>query len=389
MLTGEYPPVPGGVADYTRLVAADLAASGGEVHVWTTPADGDTPQDAGVTVHRAAGWSPGGLAALDAALGPFPSPARLLVQYTPGSWGYRGANLGFCRWLRRRARKGDDVRTMIHEGYYHFRFPDRPRRWALSVAHRLMMRDLLAASSHVYCSMPYWQGRLRPYDPRPGRPIRWLPVPSTIPVVDDPPAAAETRRRLARGGAAVIGNFGTFGDDMRRLLRRILPPLLDGREDRVGLLIGRNSGDFADELRVSHPGIGGRLIATGGLDAGAASLHLQACDVLVQPYEFGVSTRRTTTMAGLAHGLPVVTTFGNVTEPLWAESGGVAGLDVADLASLPAVVDGLLADGEARAALGRRARALYEGRFTVRRTVETLLGDEDPVAEKRGRHFVP
>ena len=40
----------------------------------------------------------------------------------------------------------------------------------------------------------------------------------------------------------MIGNFGTYGDDMRRLLRQVLPPLLlAGHEDRVGVLIGRNS----------------------------------------------------------------------------------------------------------------------------------------------------
>jgi len=34
ILTGEYPPQPGGVSDYTRLVAEGLAVGGDEVHVW-------------------------------------------------------------------------------------------------------------------------------------------------------------------------------------------------------------------------------------------------------------------------------------------------------------------------------------------------------------------
>src|SRR5262245_59769784 len=52
LVTGEYPPQPGGVADYTRLVAQGLAAAGDTVHVWAARAPGDTPQDVGVTVHR-------------------------------------------------------------------------------------------------------------------------------------------------------------------------------------------------------------------------------------------------------------------------------------------------------------------------------------------------
>ena len=33
VITGEYPPQPGGVGDYTAQVAAGLAAAGDEVHV--------------------------------------------------------------------------------------------------------------------------------------------------------------------------------------------------------------------------------------------------------------------------------------------------------------------------------------------------------------------
>src|SRR5947209_3461982 len=38
LVTGEYPPRPGGVGDYSALLAAGLAAAGGEVHVWTASA---------------------------------------------------------------------------------------------------------------------------------------------------------------------------------------------------------------------------------------------------------------------------------------------------------------------------------------------------------------
>ena len=36
IVTGEYPPDSGGVADYTAAVARALADSGAEVHVWST-----------------------------------------------------------------------------------------------------------------------------------------------------------------------------------------------------------------------------------------------------------------------------------------------------------------------------------------------------------------
>src|SRR4051794_22490966 len=97
ILTGEYPPRRGGVADYSAQLAAGLAAAGIEVHVWTSEGGGSS-EAPGVNVHPIAGrWSPSDLARLGRALDDFPAPRRLLIQYTPNAWGYRGLNLGFCR----------------------------------------------------------------------------------------------------------------------------------------------------------------------------------------------------------------------------------------------------------------------------------------------------
>ena len=41
ILSGEYPPQPGGVSDYTAGLAEGLAKAGAEVHVWVPPASGD------------------------------------------------------------------------------------------------------------------------------------------------------------------------------------------------------------------------------------------------------------------------------------------------------------------------------------------------------------
>src|SRR5262249_22243795 len=158
-------------------------------------------------------------------------------------------------------------------------------------------------------------------------------------------------RRLRPGGGAIVGNFGTYGSDLRELLRRVLLPLLMADEGRLGLLIGRNGPAFAAELEASHPGLAGRLVATGGIPLRQLSLHLQARAVLGQPYQFGVSTRRETVMAGLAHARPIATTYGNDTEPIWADAACVALAPVEDPAALVRVAEGLLADCDARSRL--------------------------------------
>ena len=89
IITGEYPPRPGGVADYSYLVAGALArAIGREVHVWTAPQEGTTPEQPGVVVHReTAAWGRPRPRPPRRAIDAFPGPRRLLVQYTTNVWG--------------------------------------------------------------------------------------------------------------------------------------------------------------------------------------------------------------------------------------------------------------------------------------------------------------
>src|SRR5262249_44693742 len=138
LITGEYPPQPGGVSDYTRLVAGALADAGKRVTVWCPPADGATPDEGGVTVRRELGAMGGAdLRRAGALLDAEPAPRRLLVQWVPHAFGRRAINYPFCRWVRRRAACGDRVEIVVHEPFLDFRGSWKQR--AAAVVQRLMM----------------------------------------------------------------------------------------------------------------------------------------------------------------------------------------------------------------------------------------------------------
>jgi glycosyltransferase involved in cell wall biosynthesis len=132
--------------------------------------------------------------------------------------------------------------------------------------------------------------------------------------------------------------------------------------------IGRGSDTLAAEL----DGLNVPVTATGAVDLEAVSLHLQACDVLVQPYPDGVSGRRTTTVSALEHGLPVATTLGELSEPFWSERPAVETVPAADADGLPAAVVKLLEPAR-NAAARRDAAALYRERFDPVRTFAPLF----------------
>src|SRR4051794_16529358 len=112
ILTGEYPPQPGGVSDYTRVVARALATAGDDVHVWAppvSPGDGAAVvQDEGAVVHRLPDrFARAGRALCEADLRRRGPECRILVQYVPQAFGCRGMNVPLCLWLRRCGRRRD------------------------------------------------------------------------------------------------------------------------------------------------------------------------------------------------------------------------------------------------------------------------------------------
>lgn len=370
------------MSDYSSLVATGLARQGNEVHVWAPALNGSPSDDlvGEVAVHRAPGrWTSRGLAALDAALDAFPAPRRLLVQYAPNVWGAKGLNLGFARWLGRRQRGGDAITTMFHEVWYHPEPRDKVIRRILPPVQRWMARRVARASERVFVSILRWKELLSPALAAKGPPLVWLPVPSNVPVISDLPRVMAIREQVAPQGTCIVGSFGTFQDVVSGPLLEVIPTVLDTRGTScVVLLMGRGSRPFAERLLALRPDLAGRIVATGGLAPEAASLHLQACDLLIQPYPEGVTTRRGTIMACLAHARPVVTSLGPLTEPVWSEASAVCLTPCGDAAALASRALELLADPGLRERIAHAAGALYDAQFSLEQTLAALAGTTRP-----------
>src|SRR5262249_35204193 len=146
---------------------------------------------------------------------------------------------------------------------------------------------------------------------------------------------------------------------------RVLLPLLAGRPERRAVLIGRDGGRFVEDFVGRHPALRGQLEATGALPAAEVPSWMRACDVMLQPYPDGASTRRTSLMAALALGMPTVTTEGLLSEPLWRTCRAVALAAADDAAALLAQTEAVLNDPLYRRDLGARAGRLYREQFSV------------------------
>jgi len=368
LVTGEYPPGCGGVGDYTALLARELGHVGEEVVVWV-PDDVEAAGKSGEPVRRLPDrFGPRSREVLARAWQQ--QPGVVLLQYVPNALGVKGANLSFCRWLRGMRHRGIDIRVMFHEPYFYFSM-ERPWRNALAVVQRMMAAELIKASRCVYVSSETWRDRLEPY----GRLQQFttLPIPSTVPDTADA-GRIKDFRRLAAGDplAPLIGHFGTYGDHMAAMIEATLPSIAE-RLPRVRFaLLGDRSLEFLNRLMVRFPVLRDRVWASGRLAPSDVSAALRACDLLFQPYPDGVTTRRTSVMAGLANAVPIVTTAGALTEQVWHETKAAALVSPAGASQAVAAVGRLLDSADDRAALGRHGRQVYTERFSIERTVEAL-----------------
>lgn len=371
LLTGEYPPKPGGVSDYTRLIARELARRGLEVHVWAPGIAGET-QEEGVTVHRAPGlFTPAGLIRLTRGLERCRAPRRLLLQYVPHAFGLKAMNVPFCAWFA--ARRRDERWVFFHEVVYPWSPRDPLRHQVLAGTTRVMVRLVAQAADRMFVSIPTWAEHL---PARLRHRAEWRPVPSNFPT--QVPAEAVARVCSELGEGPLLGHFGTYGALLAGPLERVLVPLLRADPRRRVLLLGRGSHAWREGLAQRHSELSRQLISRDSLAPDALAAHLVACELLVQPYVDGVSTRRGTTMASLALGRPLVTNTGHLTEPLWRELGAVALVEGTDPAPLIDATEQLLARPAERTALGTRAAEVYRERFSLKRTMEALLGSAPP-----------
>jgi glycosyltransferase involved in cell wall biosynthesis len=358
LITGEYPPTPGGVSDYTRQLAIALVSHGQRVEVWAPRASGAEPTDAGIEIHRLESFGARGLAALGARIDSLGSHQRLFLQYVPQAFGAHGMNVRLVRWL---SQCSSELWVQFHEVALVWDCLARPQHQVIAAVQTWMAGELARRADRIFVSIEGWRKRLGGLGAR----ADWLPIPSNVPVVV--PELDVSRARMELGPGPWVGHFGAYGALITRDLAPALREIADRNFSVRFLLLGRGAKRFGQDL-----GLGDRVKSLEDIPAASVSAHLSACDLLVQPFPDGISSRRTSAMAGLALGRPMVSTEGHLTDSVWLASGAVALAPAGDVAMIAGQVLDLLKAPERSKALGERGARIYRERFSLERTLETL-----------------
>ncbi|MDE3089242.1 MAG: glycosyltransferase family 4 protein [Chloroflexota bacterium] len=325
-ITGEFPPMQGGVGDCTNEIAKGLAALGAQVSVVTSKAASSKKQ-AGSNDRLSISpiitqWGWGSLRVIERAAREF-APDIVHIQYQTGAFGMHPAIDFLPRYFRprpgdvgRAPRRGLEPRPRVVTTFHDLRVPylfpkaGRARDW--------VTRELARSSDAVIATNDEDYSRLSTLNLKL---LTCIPIGSNISTTP-PPDFERAAWRVKRGVAEnemLLCYFGFLNESKgAETLVRALAQTPNAKLLMIGGRVGASdptNAAYLEKVRalISRLGLTERVIWTNYTPPEIVTANFLASDVCVLPYRDGASYRRGTLMAALAHGRAIVTT--QVTSP--------------------------------------------------------------------------
>ena len=363
LISPDFPPARGGVADHTLRLAHELAARGPVAVLTSTANQSRQP----FPVHaEISDWT--NSESLERIIATLAANKTLLWQYVPHMYGRGGVNAVIGKVMHRLQHHVHGQLVIAHE--IAAPFSPLPHRFWYALNHRRQWRQILAAAGAVGISSEAWLTEWTRREPQHAGKLFLLPSPSAIPVVPVPATHARDWRAAHQLPAKcrVLAYFGTMSANKQFHWVQLAWELARvSRHGRVALALA--GGDAAitvpDALRPLFRPLG-------YLPADEVSRLLQAADVLALPFIDGVSERRTSFMAGLSHGCAVATTLGHNTGSTLRHADFFAATEATDEAGFVATVHSLLTDDARRTRLAAAGREAFQARYDWPRVIEYL-----------------
>lgn len=348
IVSPDYPPRRGGVADHTQRLAREFAR---EYPVSVLTSEGDSQDDWAKVYPLIDDWTD--LDALFVALESIPRVDFVLWQYVPHMYGHGGVNLKLPHALWHLQKHQRPQLVLAHE--IAAPYSAWPHRFYYAWAHRSQWRRLLHGADALGISTEAWLEDWKQQRPDIAHKLFLAPSPSNIEFKDCPAdhrAAWRTAHDLP-ANVRVMTYFGTLDGAKRFDWVAQAWDAAQAKQPTALIAIGgRPDWEPTPELAALYRPLG-------FLDAPAVSQALQAADVLTLPFIDGVSERRTSFMAGLSHGTAAITTLGENTGPHLRAARCFASVAADDLAAFKATVADLLENEPRRRELGREATEVY------------------------------
>jgi glycosyltransferase involved in cell wall biosynthesis len=386
LISGEYPPMQGGVGDYTRELARAFVAQRHTVSVLVPSAlaDAYAEQAAGWRVlPQVDGWGWRCWRQIRQAM-QHVRPDLIDVQYQAAAYDMRVPAINALPWRWRRLDGTPPIVVTFHDLKPPYLFPKAgPLR---NAAVRLLARHsdaVIVTNAEDLESAQRWPFAARAAARRRRPTLHQIPIGSNISV--SPPASYQRAAWRAAQGYhpedVVWAYFGFLneskgGETLIRALACSQPPahlLMIGGQ--VGSSDPTNQA-YAQQIESLIDGLGltERVRWTGYVPQEQVSAALLSADAVLLPYRDGISFRRGSLHAALAHGCPIISTFPAVPLPELIQDQNVLLVPPDDPESLSQAAQRLHADPGLKRQIGQGATALAQ-QFTWERIAERTVNE--------------
>jgi glycosyltransferase involved in cell wall biosynthesis len=280
----------------------------------------------------------------------------VFVQYTALAWSARGFPLRVPGVVKILKESGAQVAVVYHdvEPYEGGRFIDKVRR----LTQVRTMRRVMRLADRVILTVP-------------AEKISWLPADATrramfIPVGANLPSAGMSKEAERFGSGRTVAVFGvTGGKAGLPELQEIAGAMRIAASAMPGLrlvVLGRNSEAAETTLRdlLKDTGVQIRVL---GMRPGEEVVHVLSQSDALLFVRSPISSRRSSAIAGIACGLPVIARTGSETAAPVTEA-GIAFYTQGEKDEPGATLTRVLEDESYRALLAERSRRAYEEHFS-------------------------
>ncbi len=322
IITGEYPPLEGGVGDFSRELGIALREAGHELHILTTRTNDRQPgpaEEDGLLIYREiTDWDRSAHANITRWINKLALDV-VNIQYQAAAYQMRGGINFYPRAQKRRL--SAPIVVTYHDLLPPYLFPKAGRLRQWSVRQLAQHADgVIVTNGDDYTALTTMMENSLP-------PTRLIPIGSNI-APQLPAGYDRLAWRAARGISSedlLIGFFGflnrnkgveTLIDALGQLITSGVPAHLLFIGGRLGSSDSTNA-RYADEIDalIREAGLSERVQRTGFITPSEVSAALLAVDICALPYRHGASLRHGTLHAALAHGKAIVTTTPKVDTP--------------------------------------------------------------------------
>ena len=358
MISGEYPPMEGGVAEFTAIVSEKLHARGAQVHVLTSHAAQDAREAESAQVHAVMDdWGFGPLVRKMRELIADVRPDVVNIQYQTAAYGMHPAINLLPRFFPQ-----IPVVVTFHDLRVPYLLPKAGplRRW--------VNLDLARSADAVIVTNA--QDRAELAQVAGIRRLEAIPIGSNISYhLPEGYDRAVWRGQWGVSQRMILLSFFGFLNDTKGAIELIeaVKVLRDDGMDVSLMMIGgavsssnASNQPYYDRVMstITDLGLADDIFWTGYSPSHEVSAAFRSSDICVLPFADGASFRRGSLMAALTHGVAIISTYPEVPVPEIVDRENMYLVPPADVAALVRAIRSLAMDAGLREKLGSGASEL-------------------------------